>query len=254
MAPSCVAPNLRRRTSDNATAIHPSFRVVALASVSSSGSARSEPPTWLSEEAVSMFSTIVLPAPSRECLRDILRPHNAYSDAELEQILDFHELLSESAEECGVTPLSVRSLLRLVRRGNVSDGNTLHDNICSCLLAELLPPTQRATLESLLRSCGIPDSKKKRGRKRKRREERAAALTVNVEGTKLTIGDFTMERCVAKNAELVPSPYFFDIPSHLSMIQTLLSEWSIGERAFLLLGNQGTGTCIVWGVYECVHT
>jgi len=90
---------------DDGTAIHPSFRVVALASVSSSGSGRSAPPTWLSEEAISMLSTIVLPAPSRECLRDILRPHNAYSDAELEQILDFHERLLESVEECGVAAI-----------------------------------------------------------------------------------------------------------------------------------------------------
>ena len=236
-----------RKSSENnlidgsAAMIHPSFRVIALASTSLSAksSGRSAPPIWLSEEAISMFSTIPLPAPSRECLRDILRPQNAYSETELEKILDFHELLLETSEECGVEPLSVRSLLRLVQHGKVSDGHTLHDNICSCLLAELISPTQRATLESLLQTCGIQGSKNERANKR--RQERAAAMEVNVTDNQLTIGDFQMDRLGAKNPELVPSPYWFDIPSHVQMIQTLLSEWSIGERSFLLLGNQGTG-------------
>ena len=54
-----------------------------------------------------------------------------------------------------------------------------------------------------------------------------------------------MTRHVASKPELVPSPYFLDIPAHVKMIQTLLREWWVGgERAFLLLGNQGTGTLV----------
>jgi hypothetical protein len=40
---------------------------------------------------------------------------------------------------------------------------------------------------------------------------------------------------------MVPAPEFFDIPDHVQMIAGLLKEWSVGERAFLLIGNQGVG-------------
>jgi von Willebrand factor A domain-containing protein 8 len=219
-------------------AIHPSFRVIALASISAFGS-RSPHPTWLSEEATSMFSTIALPAPSRQCLKDILQPHNTLVDSDVDKLLEFHERLLTAAEDCGVSPLSIRTMVRLVKRCHSADGSNLYDNICSSLLVELLTPTQRAALESVLRSSGIVGPKK--SKKKIRREDRAAALKVAVDGNKLSIGDFVMDRRESKNAELVPSPFFFDIPSHVQMIQSLLSEWSIGERAFLLLGNQGTG-------------
>ena len=89
--------------------IHPSFRVIALASTSAPRSGAL--PMWLGSETISMFSTIALKSPSRECLRDILRPHNAYSESELENILIFHERLLDSADECGVTPHAIRRLL-----------------------------------------------------------------------------------------------------------------------------------------------
>jgi len=258
--------SLANRSSNNGNSsttmvtIHPSFRVLALASSSN-----------MKQNAVvsSMFSMLTLPEPTRDCLRDILQPHNTYRTADLEKILDFHELLLEASDECGVQPLSIRTLLRLVQHGRVDavtattnnkhDGS-LHDNICSCLLAELLPPTQRATLESLLRSCGIVaaaahSSNKKRWRdtkKERNQQERREALAVEIDHdtNTLKMGDFSMTRSVAKKPELVPSPYFFDIPSHLHLIQKLLGEWSIaGERAFLLLGNQGTGA---YCLYYCL--
>ena len=61
------------------------------------------------------------------------------------------------------------------------------------------------------------------------------------DGTSVKIGALVFSPLVAKQPQLVPSPVFWDIQSHIRIIQTLLCEWTSGERAFLLLGNQGTG-------------
>jgi hypothetical protein len=193
-----------------------------------------------------MFSTISMPTPSRECLLNILRPQNnnqqsCYSDDQMEQILDLQEKLS--VEDCGVSPLSMRGLLRLVRRRSSTTEQNLHENLCKVFLADLLTPLQRASLESVMRSVGIGKAKKNTPRTQSARTS-DKTLEIRFDATRVMIGnDFVIKRQAAgTNPELVPNPFFFDIPSHVHMIQTLLSEWDSGpERSFLLLGNQGTG-------------
>ena len=41
--------------------------------------------------------------------------------------------------------------------------------------------------------------------------------------------------------ELVPQTVFYDIPSHVEILETMLRDWKSGERYSLLIGNQGTG-------------
>ena len=67
--------------------------------------------------------------------------------------------------------MSTRNLLRTARLMKTDDDeNDLRSAIKQVLLAELLPPTQRASLESVLDNCGIVsldaggDSTKSRGR------------------------------------------------------------------------------------------
>jgi MoxR-like ATPase len=238
---------LCQTTTDEESSIHPSFRVIALASIPStvsysSSSKRSSshvPISWLTEDVTSMFSTISMPAPSRECLLTILRPQNQqYSEDQLEQILSLQEKLSK--EDCGVSPLSMRGLLRLVRRGSTEQN--LHENLCKEFLADLLTPLQRASLESVMRSVGIVKPKNTPLTPSARAEDKV--LDVRFDDTQVKIGDdyVITRRAASTNPELVPNPFFFDIPSQVHMIQTLLSEWDSGrERSFLLLGNQGTG-------------
>ena len=269
--------------------IHPSFRVIGLASspmpsssANDSGTNKHSSMTWLDDTVTSMFSILPLPEPTRDCLTDILLPHvdpiqhrsdhhttSSSSASLLEQILNVHEQLLTNGEDCGVQPLSIRTLLRLVQHTTSathqhnSDTNSsaaatgssttttssptsrLYDNICSTVLADLLSPTQRATLESLLRSCGIHAGNDHTTAK-KRRRDKDNDWTVHIDHNTLSIGnDFAMTRRVASKPELVPSPYFLDIPAHVKMIRTLLREWLVGgERAFLLLGNQGTGKLV----------
>jgi hypothetical protein len=45
----------------------------------------------------------------------------------------------------------------------------------------------------------------------------------------------------SRHAHLVPNIVFFDIPSHLQVLQEMLKDYACGERHLLLLGNQGVG-------------
>jgi AAA domain (dynein-related subfamily) len=55
------------RFDEDVRKVHPAFRVIALASIESFSTLNiSSPPIWMSEEVMSMFATIPLPAPSRE--------------------------------------------------------------------------------------------------------------------------------------------------------------------------------------------
>lgn len=205
--------------------IHPSFRLVALASTSKEAST-----SWFSADVLSMFSSIVMPSPTTECTRAIL--DSVYPDCpDLDRLLEFRSLLTaEVAEDCGVSPLSTRNMIRICRR--IKAGTSMKDAIGEILVVDLLPPTQRAALKSLLKKAGIVGEKKR---------SKSSDDVIELSAEEVVIGDFSMARRAVQHPELVPSPRFFDIPSHTYTIKDLLEDWHAGERAFLLLGNQGVG-------------
>jgi von Willebrand factor A domain-containing protein 8 len=213
--------------------IQSSFRVVALASIGITVKS-SSPSTWLSEDLACMFASVPLLPPSRQCIKQILQPHNKLSGSDFDRLLNFHERFLLSAEDCGVSPLSIRTLLRIVKRGNSVDGASLHDLLCSSLLTDLIQPSQRTALASLLRDSRIV------GRKVKASQDAELSIDIDEQGN-IKIGNLEVKPRKADNWQLIPNPVFVDIPSHVRMLQTLLSEWCLGERSFLLLGNQGTG-------------
>jgi len=209
--------------------VHPSFRVIALASLTKDRS------FLLSDDVMSAFSTLLVPTPSVSCMKAILRSANpTCPDSVIDKLLHVRAALAgEAAVDCGVQPLSTRNLLRIVKLENSDDG-TLYNAISSVLLADLLPPTQRASLESLLNHNKFM-APNKRGMKSRQNE----SIVVN-EGT-ASIGDMVFIRREAKRPELVPTPEFINIPSQVQAIKGLLNEINAGERSFLLLGNQGVG-------------
>jgi MoxR-like ATPase len=207
--------------------VHPSFRIVALGSLTKDSGTR-----WLTADAMSMFSTLLLPSPTD--IRAILKSVNpSCPPGVVDILLKFSKRLTyEVAEDCGVAPMSTRNLIRVVRRAE-GDAN-LHNLVCSVLVADLLPPVQRASLESLMEEAGITGTKPSKRKK-------GQANTISIQDDTVTIGDFSMKQGAVKRPEMVPFPKFFDIPSHVNVIQDLLQDWSNGERALLLLGNQGVG-------------
>eukprot|EP00934_Nitzschia_sp_Nitz4_P006323 Nitzschia sp. Nitz4//scaffold219_size35776//29376//35535//NITZ4_007828-RA/size35776-processed-gene-0.11-mRNA-1//1//CDS//3329542332//6313//frame0 len=215
---------------DNVLVVHPSFRLVALASLKKDAGTR-----WITPDLMSMFSTVVLPTPSEACQRAILNAVNPACEEDLvTALLKLQEVLTGSvAEDCGVAPLSTRNLIRVVRQVG-ADSSIIRRVLSSILLVDLLPPSQRALLESVLDDCGIPG-----------KGIHSSSLShdeIIVDDRVATIGDFSIERATVTRPEMVPSTKaFFEIPCHVSAMRDLLTDWSQGERSFLLLGNQGVG-------------
>jgi MoxR-like ATPase len=216
---------------DNMIRVHPSFRIVALASLKKDIGTR-----WITSDLMSMFSTILLPSPTEECLRAILGSNNPNCPASVvDSILKLKANLTESvAEDCGVAPLSTRNLIRAVRRVGTPSCDA-HSILSSILLADLLPPSQRALLESVLCKSRItPTASSGKGKEEKK--------SISIDGGMATIGSVEMRRGETTRPEMVPSPKnFFDIPCHVNAIQDLVEDYQNGERALLLLGNQGVG-------------
>lgn len=213
--------------------VHPSFRLVALGIPDG---------TWLTPEGQGMFSTIELPAPTSDCHRAIL--HQAHGGtcppALIDRLLHLRTILTETvAADCGVVPLSTRNLIRVVKQLSTPEATTsdLHRALWQVLVAELLPPPQRATLATLLQQVGIDSDSSNADAA----STEGPAPEISIDAAVCRIGTFSMPRSTVLRPERVPSPKFFDIPSHVRILQDLLSTWCRGERAFLLLGNQGVG-------------
>lgn len=215
--------------SQNVVKVHPSFRLLALGSITKEAGI-----SWLSEDAMSMFSSTVIPEPEEACLCAILKSTMPdCSDKVIQMVLRLRESLTDDiAADCGVARLSTRDLVRVVKR--LSSTN-LYDALCSVLVAELLPPTQRAALDSLLNMAGVARVTQKRQN-----------VSIVIEEDNLRIGDFNMQRGAVRRPEMLPSPPdFVDIPDHVHVLRNLLQDYMNGERSFLLLGNQGVGKNIV---------
>ena len=210
--------------------VHPAFRIVALASLN-----HDRGTSWLTTDTMSMFSTLLLPTPTPECIRAILKAsNNKCPDEVITKVLELSDTLSSDiAEEVGVAKLSTRNMIRIVKRTSVFAD--LHDVVCSVLVADLLPPTQRASLESLLNRIGVTKVSEARS------SPELSPDTIVFTNNRVEIGDFVMERSVSSRPEMVPSPRFVDVKSHVNAIRSLLQDWTNGERSFLLLGNQGVG-------------
>ncbi|VEU39285.1 unnamed protein product [Pseudo-nitzschia multistriata] len=220
-------------TDDNIVTVNPSFRVIALASLPKGKDGL----RWITPSLMAMFTTIRLPSLTEECLRQILSTHASShaSKTAIDTILALRDELTDSvAEECGISPLSTRNMVQVVRRMGLQ--NSLYHVLSSIFLFDLLPQRQRRALETVFNRIGVSDCKSKLST-----EDSNLESIVVINGNEAKIGSMTFERGDTRRPEMVPSPNAFDIPAHTQIIQDLLLDWKSGERAFLLLGNQGVG-------------
>jgi len=221
------------QSNGSVVAVHPSFRVIALASMPRGNNGLK----LMTPNLMAMFSTIRLPPLTEECLRSILKCHASpeVSESVIDSILALKEELSASvAEECGVSPLSTRNMVQAVRRMGIH--NDLRHVLSSIFLSDLLPPRQRLALETVLGRIGISESKLEPSAIK---SELESGVVIN--GSEAKIGSLVFQRGRVQRPEMVPSPNAFDIPAHTSIMHDLLLDWNSGERSFLLLGNQGVG-------------
>ena len=224
---------------DRLLIIHPSFRIVALASQPWDMAVKQ--PWFRSSEVCSMFTAVLFPPTNSEGMSALL--HGAFPDVNeeyLKSLLALRELLTkEVATECGVRQLSTRHMMRIIRRipseqeEKTDSTPGLHTVALQALGGEMLPRIQRSSLERVFEKAKIHQVKQDLISKKDSK--------IEVLETKSFIDDFEFERLPVERPERVPAPAFFDIPNHILLIKDLLQDWTRGERAFLLLGNQGVG-------------
>ena len=215
-----------------AIAVHPSFRVIALASSSRSDDGM----RCVTPNVTALFSTIHLHAQSKDSLRAILKGHasSEASYAAIDFLMELRDRITNSvAEECGIAPLSTRNMIRVVRM--MGPQSNLLRVLSSVFLFDLLPLRQRRALEAIFDRIGISQSQQSD------QISSDSESMIVVEDNKATIGSLVFQRGTPTRPEMVPSPRAFDIPTHTQIIQELLLNWKNGERSFLLLGNQGVG-------------
>jgi MoxR-like ATPase len=231
---------------------HEAFRVVALGVSSLSGSnpngGESNHRLLTSTTTLDMFSWIEMQPLSEDCYRRLLRPHNrSFSEQQLEQLLRFRQMVADNdADNYVGSSLTLRDLKRIVRQGHVME---LHDSIRATMVVDLMPKSRREIIDDYLHRSGVAPQQQQKRRKgggdavtswfSKSKEEVEEQMVITTDA--VHYGGEIFPRRTAANADLVPKPFFFNIPSQQAIIRILLREWANGERSFLLLGNQGTG-------------
>lgn len=65
-------------------------------------------------------------------------------------------------------------------------------------------------------------------------------LSIHVTDTHVSIADVSINRYNPKNPELVPSVVFYDMPSHILILKSLIYDFLLHEHV-LLMGVQGVG-------------
>ncbi|GBG24399.1 von Willebrand factor A domain-containing protein 8 [Hondaea fermentalgiana] len=242
-------------------AVHPRFRIVALATTGSTKASQS----WLNADTLAMFSVHHLnhmsPADHetivRACLQNVpgeflalLRDFSAalledrdHADAKMKKPSkdDPESEAVTKAASMGVRPLSLRQVMRLCRFADAFPTQALpemRERLRTVLLGHFLPHSQYKALEELMDRVGIPSDQHGE-------EELAPGQGISIESSDdyVCIGEVRAAVKAPEFPELVPAPVFFDIPKHRELLRDMLEDVVSGEHAkhLLLIGNQGVG-------------
>jgi len=155
--------------------------------------------------------------------------------------------------------LSVRQLLRLARRLEAFPATAEEDLpglLGSALLRPFLPAAQQLAVDAALKSAGLGSSSSLPSSLPSSSSSAAAAAASDataaghaIEGADaatggggtLRIGAASAPRRSATRPEMVPAPLFFANACHDACMGQMLASHAAGEKALLLIGNQGVG-------------
>ncbi|KAJ3330432.1 von Willebrand factor A domain-containing protein 8, partial [Gonapodya sp. JEL0774] len=228
--------------------IHPSFRLVAMASTplnpNSSGTLLENLP-WLTEEVVNMFHFVVWGQMERLEEEEIVASVTNCPQGPMSQLFDFAQRLRFMGDDEGQgaslsksAALSTRQLIRIGRRLAEHEDEDLYRAINRACLGPFLPLPAKETLEGLLEDVGIKERKLQK-------DVRKPYITSNP--PRLHIGDvsipvFQISGDDPEGAALVPRvpTTFFDNDLHTLVMREMAIDFNGGEH-LLLIGNQGVG-------------
>jgi hypothetical protein len=215
--------------------VHPSFRILALAS----------PPTrgqpWLTNEVLHLFHFFRLDLDVQEGAG---RDHSSALISSVVPGLPEHvapalaTLAAKLAElqDCGSmeSSMSIRTMLRVARRVAVYPED-LDSAVSMNLMSMFMPVEARSTMARLMTESGLGGELD--GSLAQRRDVVSAQVHT---GQVLDIGGIRYQIRIPLNPELVPDILFHEIPSHTLILRSMLKDYILGEH-LLLMGNQGVG-------------
>jgi MoxR-like ATPase len=203
--------------------MHKQFRLIGI------GAATSKKKKWLSPHLISMFKVHVLESLALGPLEELLRK---FASAEIVESLVKLISATTRLDEGSLSPLSLRQLLRLCKRG-VKKPAELREAISVCYLSAFLPLATKAILEKILDESGFKVAAGPSG-------SGVDKKTLGVEGDEVVIGQVHSPRFKDSNIALIPQVRFYPVAAHIAMLESMLMDWNAGEH-LLLIGNQGVG-------------
>jgi len=116
------------------------------------------------------------------------------------------------------------------------------------LMVPFMPDQERHAVSSLMHNTGLisskattPPANTEDGTDGTDSPLASEISSPTVESGMLTIGDAVAPLRTPERPELVPSPLFYDNPAHTKLMADMLSTYMTGEKAMLVIGNQGVG-------------
>lgn len=249
--------------------IHPSFRVVALGLLPKPTQSDECRDKWISSSLGFMYYSFPLDNASKMCERawaleaadghsnmtaggrliQSLWGGNKYFECLRSVVAEFKNAKVDHPE----LQLSMRQIIRAARIARMCENRRLDsaatrvlifESLERLLLVRYLPSISRAKFYSLTGST--EDAFKtayntQSSSIRRNPDELSQFIEVNTAHNTLRIGAVTVPRRSSNIPEKVPKPLFYHSPTHDRNLEALLQAWSDGERALLVIGNQGVG-------------
>ncbi|CAG8551920.1 10698_t:CDS:10 [Diversispora eburnea] len=219
-------------------AIHPAFRIVALARPFSSSEGESG--SWLSPEIVSMFQFLVVRPLNNQEEAQVLKTLSPGIDSEnLSLLLRFAHLLRNDTDETIKSisnALSTRQLIRICRRLTLFPRESLYETIHKVSLSRFLPSLAKEALEELMINNGILSPSNPINISQLKIE----ILPSRDDPKILRIGDVEQPISKESNPLLIPNVLFHENPQQTYILMQILQDYQLGEH-LLLIGNQGVG-------------
>ncbi|XP_069677328.1 von Willebrand factor A domain-containing protein 8 isoform X2 [Periplaneta americana] len=211
--------------------IHPAFRIVALAEPPAQGTMTGQ---WLSAEVLSLFLFHEMrPLALHEEVHIVKSLYGQVGES-LASVMKLAHKLRASEDptlQSLAGSLSTRQLLRIARRMATYPTDSAVAAIQQACLARFLPSLARQALDTILSDAGISSAGP---------HNVPSAAVCEVQGNIVRIGNTTAPRYQTSATSKVPDVLFFDVPQHVTALELLLQDFTLGEH-LLLVGNQGVG-------------
>ena len=247
-------------------AVHPSFRIVALARPPS-GMRGLERGSWMTSEVCTIFPFVwVRPLSAVEEASVIRSRAPAVGERSLALLVNLVQMLRNSSKDndeilMGLSEsLSTRQVIRLCKQledeeedaaagagasaASVGAGALLHRSVHRVCLSRFMPPVVRAALDTILTDVNIHAASTDALPSTSPSTSALSISTVKDADTGneyLEIGRvrYPLPR-VSKAPMLVPQLLFYENPRQTQTLMEMLKDFAIGEH-LLLIGNQGVG-------------